>query len=476
MLPEPPARGAWTLPHSVKPFFFLSNFPFFFIINSFFFSLFFFSFLPFFFVFHIFSIVFLFSPFVSLCPQLCSFFFHPFSFFYIFLFFFFFFLFSFVFVFFRFCKTFFFSFFSLSFSFPFLGCSKSDFLAKISFRFLITFCFFFKKKINFSARLGGEGVPLPVHLQCAALLPSVVESSSVVCPRCSTQSPASVDFTRFQHLCCVHNVEVPVRDCTLCAEPQTMANSVALPCCHQRMHYRCLVLSVHACGDGCPFCTRDLLPFLTDPFVATSLAHHNLSLDLQRAPSNSLVNSLHGRNLPPEPDIWPLCCFRTSGPPDFAPVDDRRMEWSRCNPHLKGGPQSGRLNGSAALVGAPLPWTTSPRWTWFRALLAPLPQVLCSTDQLEGLFVSVSPVAEKSTSHHHPTCHFLMTSTHHLYPTIPLLLPSHRPLHLRHAIGSPTVPSADSAHCTDGDQPLPRRPEVVAILAFLPFDLAWVGP
>ena len=27
---------------------------------------------------------------------------------------------------------------------------------------------------------------MPVHLQCAALLPSVVESSSVVCPRCST--------------------------------------------------------------------------------------------------------------------------------------------------------------------------------------------------------------------------------------------------------------------------------------------------
>ena len=122
----------------------------------------------------------------------------------------------------------------------------------------------------------------------------------------------------------------------------------------------------------------------------------------------------------------------------------------RCNPQLKGGPQSGRLNGSAALVAAPLPWTTSPRWTWFRAQLAPLPQVLCSTDQLEGLFVSVSLVAEKST-HHHPTRHFLMT--HHL-------LPSHRPLHLRHAIGSPTVPSADSAHCTDGDQPLPRRREV----------------
>ena len=130
----------------------------------------------------------------------------------------------------------------------------------------------------------------------------------------------------------------------------------------------------------------------------------------------------------------------------------------RCNPQLKGGPQSGRLNGSAALVGAPLPWMTSPRWTWFRALLAPLPQVLCSTNQLEGLFVSVSLVAEKSTSHHHPTRHFLMT--YHLHPTIPLLLPSHRPLHLRHAIGSPTVPSADSAHCTDGDQPLPRRREV----------------
>ena len=127
-----------------------------------------------------------------------------------------------------------------------------------------------------------------------------------------------------------------MHDCTLCAEPQTMANSVALPCCHQRIHYRCLVHSVHACGDGCPFCTRDLLPFLTDPVVATSLAHHNLSLDLQRAPSNSLVNSLHGPNLPPEPDIWPLCCFRTGGPPDFAPVDDRRMEWSPLQPTAQG--------------------------------------------------------------------------------------------------------------------------------------------
>ena len=205
--------------------------------------------------------------------------------------------------------------------------------------------------------------------------------------------PASVDFTRFQHLCCVHSVEVPMHDCSLCADPQTMGKSVALPCCHQRMHYWCLVHSVHACGDGCPFCTRDLLPFLTDPLVATSLAHHNLSLDLQRAPSNSLVNSLHGLNLPPEPDIWPLRCTRTSGPPDFAPVDDCRMQWSPLQ----------RLNGSATLVGAPFLWTTSPRWTWFRALLAPLPQVLCSTDQLEGLFVSVSPVAEKSTSHHNPT-------------------------------------------------------------------------
>ena len=283
----------------------------------------------------------------------------------------------------------------------------------------------------------------------------------MVCPRCSTQSPASVDFTRFQHLCCVHNVEVPVHDCTLCAEPQTMANSVALPCCHQRIHYWCLVHSVHACGDGCPFCTRDLLPFLTDPFVATSLAHHNLSLDLQRAPSNSLVNSLHGPNLPPEPDIWPLCCFRTGGPPDFAPVDDRRMEWSPLQPTAQGRSSE---------------WT--PQWICRSCGCSSSMDDIPTMDIVSCPTCSSAPgvVFDRPTGRAVRFCvpcrREVTTSTPRFLPCSPAIRHSTSDTQLVH----PRSPQQIQPIVRMGISPSHAAGKWLAILAFLPFDLAWVGP
>ena len=100
---------------------------------------------------------------------------------------------------------------------------------------------------------------IPVHLQCIADL----VHESVICPVCNAQSPSSLDFLHFQHLCNIHQVEAPVGDCMICSGFQTMAS---LPCCRQSIHYECLARSVHSCGDRCPFCTQDLVPVLSDLF------------------------------------------------------------------------------------------------------------------------------------------------------------------------------------------------------------------
>ena len=49
-----------------------------------------------------------------------------------------------------------------------------------------------------------------VHLQCITDLVHQ-PSQSVICSTCNAQSPSSVDFLHFQHLCCIHHVEVPAR-------------------------------------------------------------------------------------------------------------------------------------------------------------------------------------------------------------------------------------------------------------------------
>ena len=63
--------------------------------------------------------------------------------------------------------------------------------------------------------------PLSVHLQCVTDLVHL-PSQSVVCPACNSQSPSSLDFFHFHHLCCVRQVEAPVGDCMICSSPQTV--------------------------------------------------------------------------------------------------------------------------------------------------------------------------------------------------------------------------------------------------------------
>ena len=36
--------------------------------------------------------------------------------------------------------------------------------------------------------------------------------------------------------------------------------------------------------------------------------------------------------VPVPPMIWPLCCTQVGGPPDFALLEDQRMEWSPIQP------------------------------------------------------------------------------------------------------------------------------------------------
>ena len=131
------------------------------------------------------------------------------------------------------------------------------------------------------------------------------------------------------------NLSVFLCNCTLCAEPQTMANSVALPCCHQRMHYRCLVHSCARLWRRMPVLHQRSVAFPDKSFCRNfPCSPQPLPLTFRRA--HRILWSTHGPNLPPEPDIWPSCCFRTSGPPDFAPVDDHKMERSPLQPTAQG--------------------------------------------------------------------------------------------------------------------------------------------
>ena len=48
-------------------------------------------------------------------------------------------------------------------------------------------------------------------------------SQSVICPACNAQSPSSVDFLHFQHMCCIHHMEVLAGKCMICSTPQSTA-------------------------------------------------------------------------------------------------------------------------------------------------------------------------------------------------------------------------------------------------------------
>ena len=169
-----------------------------------------------------------------------------------------------------------------------------------------------------------------LHLQCITDL--VHESSqSVICPVCNAQSPSSVDFLHFEHLCCVHHVEASAGECMICSSPQSIASSFNVPCYRQRIHNECLARSVHFCGDRCPLCTQDLVPVLSDP------SSGGLPRTPQHSPANSALNSLSvPDDMPRLPPIFPLLCpllwSTFYGPPDCESLDDRQMEWSPIHP------------------------------------------------------------------------------------------------------------------------------------------------
>ena len=163
--------------------------------------------------------------------------------------------------------------------------------------------------------------PLSIHLQCVTDLVHL-PSQSVVCTACNSQSPSSLDFFHFQHLCCVRHVEAPAGECMICSSPQTYASSFSLPCCRQRIHYECLAQSVHACDDHCPFCTQTSSPSYLTPFLQPPSSTSTFPSISTRAPANSSLNSLcvpDGMPHPP-PIFPPLLCpqlwtsrFRTLG-------------------------------------------------------------------------------------------------------------------------------------------------------------------
>ena len=105
-------------------------------------------------------------------------------------------------------------------------------------------------------------------------------------------------------------------------------------------------------------------------------------VDLDRAPSNQAIDSLVVLDdFPPSPPIYPLCCTRVGGPPEFEPLDDRRMEWSPLHPSRV----CRSCGASTSLLDL--------RWMQHRALCVPLHLPSCLTDPLAVQCVSAPPVS-----------------------------------------------------------------------------------
>ena len=83
-----------------------------------------------------------------------------------------------------------------------------------------------------SSRCTLQCCDLPVHLQCITDFLDQ-PSQSMFCPACNAQSPFSMDCLHFQHLCCVHHVEVPAGECMICSSPSFASSlCILLPSTH----------------------------------------------------------------------------------------------------------------------------------------------------------------------------------------------------------------------------------------------------
>ena len=174
---------------------------------------------------------------------------------------------------------------------------------------------------------------LPVHVQCATEL---VSEQSVVCPHCREECPATIDFSRFQHECCINDVDVLAGECSILRwstdihifiqppllSPADASRAFGKVCCS-----RVVIIAF--------FCTRGLHLCFTDPLMVASLDHLHVPVDLSSLPSNAMVRSLCApSDLPPAPPIWPLCCFRTGS--DFEPLE-RPSDATPDHPTAHGG-------------------------------------------------------------------------------------------------------------------------------------------
>ena len=123
---------------------------------------------------------------------------------------------------------------------------------------------------------------------------------------------------------------VDLGSCVICTEEMTRESSIEVPCCHQAFHVACLVRSFSSCELQCPLCNQSLAEFSRSASFFASSLFHGCMIDVDRSPSNRLMNSLVlPVGFPPRPETPVfLCCRRIGPPPQFEPSDDRQMEWS----------------------------------------------------------------------------------------------------------------------------------------------------
>ena len=113
---------------------------------------------------------------------------------------------------------------------------------------------------------------------------------------CNSQSPSSLDFLHFQHLCCVHHMEAPAG--MICSSPQSFASSFSVPCCRQRIHYECLA------RRPLPFLHTGLRP-RPDPLLA-AFEHLDIPIDFNAPLSiHSTLSVSLNATLPFSPSVVP---------------------------------------------------------------------------------------------------------------------------------------------------------------------------
>ena len=156
-------------------------------------------------------------------------------------------------------------------------------------------------------------------------------------------------------------------------------------CPHQSVDHvsACLARSFSSRGLDCPFCNQSFAFFANSSSFLASFFFHGCMVDLDRAPSNQAIDSfVVPDDFPPPPPIYPFCCARVGGPPDFEPLDDRRMEWSPLHPSSAHGATSWVPQWVCRSCEHPLRFLTSLRWMQLHVLCVPLHLQSCLTNLL----------------------------------------------------------------------------------------------